>query len=467
LLGSKGAAARYARPVARPSYIAALGASLLAAAGAPAAGVAAPAGTFSGRITGPLPASGLGKASVRAYDVQTGALVRIATAGRSGGFKLRLPAGAYLVDAVSVRDRAVMSKRLVPLSLKAGQQRSGARLHLAAVTTNATSTTPTPQPDAGVAAAAGVTTYRFDDLAGPTHSLATLGRGLPSLVAADVLGDETCSAIQLAGTRERTALSDTARLKRSPYFSRSQAVRRQLLAPQLAVTGTIAAGKDAAHAAFTVRIVDLSAGLAVDTLQGAVRRSGRGLFTDERRIAAALTERICRRPRSYSVALKIDGRGDYSAYNSTARLASTAVAKAATQAPYVSWRGAATFTWTDNVFRSRVTGCPASNVRAGTGGWSANVTALAGAQVRVDIDLTASEYTAYSKADFICQGKVGSITGAPGPLLTGTAPRTFTLPATGGTGTIAGGTTLAAGGGLLQTGTLTLAPVWGHALPGA
>lgn len=458
--------------VARPRRIAALCALLLAApvcaaaVPAPASAKAAKSGVFSGRITGALPTGGRGDASVRAYDVRSGALVSVIGTTSGGRFTLRLPAGAYLVDAVSIRDRAVMSERLVPVSLKAGQRRSGVRLHLAAVRAKAAATKALPKGASGKAAASGVTTYRFDDLSGSTKALATLGRGLPSLVGADVLGAETCNATQLPSIRARAVLSSTSQLKRSAYFASSTKVSRALLAPQLAVVGTVSAGKTSKLAAFTIQIVDLSTGTAVDTLKGAVRRSGKGLFTDERRIAAALTERICRAPKTYKVGLAIDARGEYTAYNSTAKLNGTVTAKTTSAEPYTAWNGGASTAWTDNVFRSRVDGCPSSNIKPGTVDWAAKVAAAGGGKAQLTIDLGASEYTGYSKADFTCVNNLANITGAPGPLLTGLAPRTFTLPAGGGTGTIQSTVTLPTGG-FIHSGSVTLTPVWSHGLPGA
>jgi hypothetical protein len=431
------------------------------AGAAPASG-AAELGLISGRIDGAIPATGHGEASVRVYDVNTGALLAIGDAQRRGQFRLRLPAGGYLLHAVTVGERGVLRERLLPVSLRAGARRTGLRIRVAS-TAHAAPAGGLPAPSA--TSAPGITTYRLDDLTGETAYRSALGRGLSALVAADVRGNESCSALQLADPRAGALIAQPQRLRAAATFARNTPLHQALLAPQIVVSGSLSAGSRAERSAFTIRILDAASGATIDTLHGGVRNTGRGLFTDQRRVAAALAERICRRPRSYRVALAITARGDYTAYNATATLASTAVARTRTAAPYASWSGGAGFTWGNVLFRSRVSLCKVTKVTPGSGNWSTTVTALPDAKVQVALELTASEYTAYPKAEFACEPGLASVTGAPGPLLTGTAPRTFTLPAGGGTGTIASTTTLPTGG-LLQNGSLTLTPVWGHALPG-
>jgi hypothetical protein len=428
-------------------------------------------GSVAGRLTGALPTNGLGKASVRAYDVETGALTNVAAISSSGRFSVRLPAGGYLLHAVSVRDGAALSERLVPVSLNAGQRRSGLRIRLARVraapTAAAVPTPPiTPTTASAPTAANARLTYRFDDFAGDTGARATLGRGLPALVAADIAGRESCDATQMVGARELRTLRSPRLLRRSSSFSSKLVLDRDLVAPRVVVRGRLSASPSSAHAAFTIDVVEVSTGRVLDTLQGAVRRRGRGLFTDERRIAAALTERLCRRPRAYRVGVALTLRGEYTAYNSTAAMNSTLRAKTTSEAPYAKWAGGQSFTYTDNVFRSRVSGCPATTITPGRGSWGAAVTVASGEQARVDLDLTITEATAYSTGNFNCEKDLLVVKNAPGPLLLGLKPRTFTLPLTGGTATIDSTLTLPTGG-FIQRGTLTLTPVWSHALPHA
>ncbi len=156
--------------------------------------------------------------------------------------------------------------------------------------------------------------------------------------------------MQLAGADVLPTLRSTTALRRSPLFARSTPIRRKLTAPRLIVDGSLAAGPTRNTSAITLRIVEASTGHVVDTLTGAIRTSGNGMATDGRRIAATLAERICQRPRRYRVALNLKVRGEYAAYNSTAAIASSAVAKVTTESPYANWAGSTPFTYTDNVF---------------------------------------------------------------------------------------------------------------------
>ncbi len=421
---------------------------------------------ISGRLVGTLPAPGRGTASVRAYAVRSGALVKAVRAERSGRFRLSLPSGAYVLEATSARDRGQRALRVVPVTLRARQRRSGliVRLQPVAVRTTPVLATVVADPASPPAGAEGRTTYRLAPFSGPSVALAAMGDRIASLAGADMRGQETCPATQTAPPEVAATLRSTSRLRRSPYVSRSISRSRALLAPQIAVVGRLT-DRDAARAAFTIQLVEVRTGRILDTLTGAMRRTGSGALRDERRLAAALAERLCRTPPAYQVTLKLSGRGEYTAYNATARIDSSITAKTTSGEPYAAWAGSGQFTWLDNLFRSRVDPCPVKSVTPGSGGWGAKVLRTSTESVRVDLELTAAEYTAYSKATFSC-GELATIKDAPGAILTGTAPRTFTLPVSGGTGTISSTTTVPTGG-FIQQGTLTLSPVWRRGLPSA
>lgn len=435
-----------------------------AAQAADATRTTASAGVISGRLAGTLPAPGRGTASVRAYAVRSGALVKVAKAERSGRFRMTLPPGAYVLEATSARDRGQRGLRVVPVTLKGGQRRSGLviRLQPVAVRSTPALATVVADPSAPAAGAEGRTTYRLAPFSGPSVALAAMGDRIASLAGADVRGQETCAATQTAPPEVAATLRSTSRLRRSPYVSRSVSLTRALIAPQIAVVGRLT-DRDAVRASFTIQLVEVRTGRVLDTLSGAVRRTGAGALRDERRIAAALGERLCRTPPSYRVQLALSGRGEYTAYNATGRIDSTITARTTSGEPYSAWTGNGQFTWLDNVFRSRVDPCPVKSVTPGGGGWGARITRTSTEAIRVDLELTASEYTAYSKATFSC-GELATVKDAPGAILTGTAPRTFALPVLGGVGRISSTTTVPTGG-FIQQGTLTVAPVWRRGLP--
>lgn len=435
------------------------------AATAAHASAAAP-GVISGRLAGGLPSAGHGSASVRAYSVRSGVLVKVATAQRSGRFRVSLPAGAYVLEATAVRDRGQRSSRLVPVTLRAGQRRSGIVVRLRGVParTSPALVVPAPSPAAPAAGEGGRTTYRLAPLTGSTAAVAALADRVGALASADMLGAETCPTKQTAGAAILPTLRSTSRLRRSPYVSRQVRITRALVDPQVAIVGHFTS-KDSARAAFTIRLVELRTGRVLDELQGSVRRTGAGALRDERRIAAALAERICRTPPSYRVTLALSARGEYTAYNATGRIDSTITARTTSGEPYAAWTGNGQFTWLDNVFRSRVDPCPVKSVTPGSGGWAAGITRTSADTIGVALELTASEYTAYSKATFSCL-ELATIKDAPGAILTGTAPRTFTLPVSGGVGTISSTTTVPTGG-FIQQGSLTVVPAWRRGVPGA
>ncbi|MBO9534825.1 MAG: hypothetical protein J7513_17765 [Solirubrobacteraceae bacterium] len=442
--------------------LAAVGAAIGTAPGA----ASAASGTVAGTVRGPLPKPGSGDASVRAYAVNTGRLVGVANVSPTGRFSLRLPAGGYLLHATSVRDRGARSDRLVAVSLRSKQVRRGLRITLQRVEPAALDPVEAT-PAAPAAAALPATTriaYRLDEFTGDSQARATLGSGLTALVADDLRGAESCSTVQVAGDDVLPTLRSASALRRSSSFDGSTKIRRKLTAPRLVVQGALAGGPTAATSAATVRIVEPATGHVVDTLTGVIRTRGKGMFTDERRIAATLAERICQRPRRYRVALNLKVRGEYAAYNSTAAIAGSATAKVTDASPYALWKGSSPFTYTDNVFRSRVSGCPASAIYPGSGSWGARITVASSAAVQLQLDLGTADATAYSTADFSCPQDILVVTKAPGPLLVGLKPRTFTFPSAGGTATVDSAIRFPIPG-FLHTGTLTLTPLWSHSLP--
>ncbi len=308
---------------------------------APASATAATSGVISGRLTGGLPTAGHGSSSVRAFSVRTGALLKVAPAARSGRFTLSLPAGAYVLEATAVRDRGARRARLVPVTLTKGQRRRGLTIRLTAVRVRSSSALRAPEvsPGAAVAGDGGRTTYRLASFSGSTAALAALGDRVGTLASADARGQETCPAQQTAGPAILPTLRSTSRLRRSPYVARGTSLARRLIDPQVEVVGHLTAG-DAARATFTIQLVERRTGRILDTLTGAVRRTGAGALRDERRIAAALAERLCRTPPSYRLTLALSARGEYTAYNATGRIDSTITTRttSASRTP----RGAAT-----------------------------------------------------------------------------------------------------------------------------
>jgi hypothetical protein len=153
----------------------------------------------------------------------------------------------------------------------------------------------------------------------------------------------------------------------------------------------------------------------------------------------------------YTVTLDDHETGSFATHDTAGHLTGTlAPAEVAESSPQ-RWTTSGPVTWSDLTATSKTDGCSYADPQSG-GTWTATITELADDRIQVALDFTADTKVLWT---VVCEG--GSVGGQPGATPLGMAPRTFELPAEGGTAALGGGFT-SGGDGWLSNGTLTVTP---------
>jgi hypothetical protein len=152
----------------------------------------------------------------------------------------------------------------------------------------------------------------------------------------------------------------------------------------------------------------------------------------------------------YLVALDDRETGHFATHDATGRLTGTLTTVAVAGSSPERWTASAPVTWTDVTATPKLD-CSYADPQSG-GAWTATVTALADDRIRVELEFTAQTLVTWT---VVCEG--GSVPGQAGTSPMGMTPRSFELPAGGGTQALSGSITLGADG-FFTNGTVTVTP---------
>ncbi len=471
-------------PFRIPVVVALAGLALASSAtvGSVAATTPARMGTVSGTVSGSLPKAGQGRVIVTAIDAASGAVADMETADGKGRFALSVGGGAYAVTTTVVRPQAAVVTQSAAVSVKAGKTRrkvalkvkkpkSGtapAKKSLASVTASRTSAGATLARDSASRSFvtergkgdASVTAYKVEEFTGAPAEYSNLNRGLSNMLATDLFIGDKCGMKQVVGEAGRTMIKKELDFQKSGYTDKNTRVKRDFIIADVSVGGTIAAGPSAGTVAVRVVLTDTRTGGTISTVDATMRVAD--LFTDQDQLAKAVSERLCRRPASYDVALKINGIGEFATHSTAGAITTNVIALSGGAAPPTTWVGNGTYVWDSLTFASK-TECSYLAPIPGAGTWQATVAFVSDQQVRVDWSTGNDGPGAISTASVSCP-KAGAIPGQPGPNLVTTSGTNILLPIGGGTAPVTGGF-ISGGDGWTNTGTLTLTPVWGQQGP--
>ena len=153
----------------------------------------------------------------------------------------------------------------------------------------------------------------------------------------------------------------------------------------------------------------------------------------------------------YTVTLDDHETGHFATHDATGHLTGTLTTVAVAGASPERWTASAPVTWTDLTATPKIE-CSYGDPVAG-GAWTATVTAIADDRIRVELDFTAETLVTWT---VVCPPDA-SIPGQAGSSPVGMTPRSFELPAGGGTQALSGSVSLGADG-FFTDGTLTVTP---------
>jgi hypothetical protein len=150
----------------------------------------------------------------------------------------------------------------------------------------------------------------------------------------------------------------------------------------------------------------------------------------------------------YTVTLDDHETGHFATHDATGHLTGTLQTTETDGSNPQRWTATAPVSWS-NLTATSKTDCFYADPQAG-GAWTATITAIADDRIRVELDFTAQTLVTWT---VVCPG--GSVPGQAGTSPIGMTPRSFELPATGGTQALSGSVT-DGGDGFFTDGTLTV-----------
>lgn len=444
------------------------GLSMAAGAGPVAAQAPAEPATVTGSVRGSVPPLSKGVIVVRAIDATSGAVADVSTIGKGRSFTLAIPPGAYAIRASVARPGKTSGDATIPVTVTAGQRRSGLRFQISArgkigrasrasaaraiATAEATATRSYVAAD-GVETP-GITAYAVEDFTGGSGTWKDVRKGLPAFVQTELSDTTVCATQGIASGRERRYLERSLRFPPGRFVTRGTKVQRNMIVADVAVGGTIKSRGN--RATITLVLVDKKTGKTFDSVRATVTTAK---FTaDARKLARAIGERLCRIPKAYELTLAIAGSANFTSHTATGRVDGTLIARqsggAGGQSP--TWRGDSKVAWNSLAFKSKST-CTYGNIKVPDGSWGATLSVLNG-QLTVDWAPSGELYLTAATATAYCPGLPAAANQA-GPSLGGILPNATRLPLTGGVVPVSG--TLVVGDqGITNTGTLTVKPLW-------
>jgi hypothetical protein len=153
----------------------------------------------------------------------------------------------------------------------------------------------------------------------------------------------------------------------------------------------------------------------------------------------------------YVVTLTDHETGHFATHDATGTLSGTVQTVAVAGAVPERWTASAPVGWTDLTATPKID-CSYVDPQSG-GAWTATITAVADDRIRVELDFTAQTLVTWT---VVCP-EGGSVPGQAGTSPMGMTPRSFELPAGGGTQAVGGSITLGADG-FFTDGTVTVTP---------
>ncbi|MDQ8044138.1 MAG: hypothetical protein AAGC46_01540 [Solirubrobacteraceae bacterium] len=456
-------------------------------------------GTISGTVRGAIPSAKKGDASVRAANAATGAVVAVARPTSRGTFKLTLPPGGYALTATVVSAGGAVKSTTVAVSLTKRQHRTGVRLtpskakgaRAAAAAARAATAVDSAAPSASAAQATpsasaasyttesgkrvdNTTAFSIKPFTGGTGSWGTLRGGFPAVLMAATQGKPECASTLTENSSVLPFLRKEAKGGRSTYYSAGK-LKRDLITPGVNVSGKVTPAKDGKTAKLVLTFTDGKTKKIFDTVTTTISKAA--WKAESAQVAKVVAERLCRDPSRYSVALHVDGVFDFPTHTATGTIDSSLKAIATSEG--TTWTGSGKYVWSNVAYKSKI-GCTFDRIQPTDGGWAATITSKGNSTIDVNWALTATDQLKLTVADSYCPN-LPVLPRTPGPSQINLTPTVFTFPTSGGTQKVGGGinadtiglTDLAATIGItglgplgfVNTGTLTVAPVWKYTLP--
>jgi hypothetical protein len=435
----------------RASLVAGIVLAGLGVGAAPA--VAAPKpGTFAGSLGVKVPRGA--EAEVRAVDRATGAVAATGAIGRSGAFRLRLPAGAYTVigTVVSPRRGAKPVTVVSAVSLKPGQKRAKANLRRKRKKKPKRARAAYVQERGQVTP--GSIALEIPDVTGDlSGDFSAVRRGLNDLAVTDLVGGYAkvdCDIAVIEVDRRADVLRELA-FQQSPYVDPSTRVQRNFVLGDVEVVGR-ARQVSADRIEVTYGLRDKRTGADLGSVKGTA--GGDRFFEDLERLSQQLADEVCKLSDTYEVTIDVRGQGNFATHAASAAMQATLKARRANRKAQ-TWTQTGPIVWTTPAIVSK-TECVYTAPLVPTVNWTVTLTVAGEDRLKVDWGVDASDM---STASVDCPGDPDPppIPGQPATALVTTGPASFVLPFAGGVEQLRG--EIADGGdGFFNTGTITVKP---------
>lgn len=403
-----------------------IAAVLLGCSAAPAA--AAP--SVVGKVTGKLPSSSKAATEIRAFEAGGARLVAKATVSRAGTFRLALPPGGYLL-ATSItpehgRARAAV-RRMVPLTLAAGQRRRAVRVSKPTAKSSAAGS---PGARSAYTQESGAITpgriaFSVENFTGATGDLSVMNRGLPALLQTDLVSTP-CRSTEVANSTDRERIEQEIDFQASKYVDPATRVTRNFIEPDIVVRGRLRTR--GGNLGYSLSLVDRRTGKVLETLTGTL--AGNDLFDAEARLAKKLAKRLCAYGEVFEVTLTGTGTADFATHFASGTLRAEAITAKPSQKDAqgpTRWEASAPLSWENMAMTSKLEDCYMTDPVSG-GTWTATLVRAGDA---LEVQWT-SDLGGEGRATIVCATEAGEerIPGMPTTGLLGLSQK-FLLPANG------------------------------------
>lgn len=427
---------------------------LAVALASPAAAATPKLGSFAGSLGVKVPRGA--EAEVRAIDRATGTIAATGKAGRTGAFRLRLPAGSYtVIGTVVSRKRGAKPVTVVSaVSLKAGQQRTKANLKRK----RKKKRKPKRARAAFVQEKGQVTPGRvaleIPDVTGSlSGDFGGVRTGINDLALTDIVGGRAraeCGVAVIEVDRRADVLRELE-FQQSPYVDPSTRVERNFILGDVEVVGRATqAGPDRIEVTYTLR--DKRTGAELGSVTGTAGADD--FFGDVGELHRRLADEVCKLSDTYEVTIDVRGRGIFATHTASSVMQATLIARRGDRRAR-TWTQTGPIAWAAPAIASK-TECAYVAPVVPSVSWTVTLTVAGDDRLNVGWGLSGSDG---STASVDCPGDPDPppIPGQPLTALLLTGPTSFTLPFTGGVQPVRG--EVADGGdGFFNEGTVTVKP---------
>lgn len=418
---------------------------------------AASSTVVSGRVVdGSLPAAGRGTTAVAAVDLATSQVLAAVRAKTNGSYRLGVPPGVVMVLATVVR-RAGAPVTAVTAAVRV---RKGRRISLGVSLKHRKPTLPkrkkrrtkaTRATDVATEASASgpVIAVKGFDGSGP---FAQLGRGLSSMLETDLANRVGDCGGQEVEWEHRDLLQKEIDLQHQHpgLFDPSTIVGQHWLSPTVFVQGKVSTNASGGMS-WDIALVDAHDGATIGGDKGSTPPSGD--FTASGSIADRLLDQLC--PKHYRVKLQINSTYSSGPFFGDATVtADVTAAGPAGQSKPTTFTGNGELSWDTLTYGSNEPACTLTPVDP-TGSFEVTVERVGEDQIKVTWG-----GSAVSNGHLHCVTSDGQVVDSTSAIIQpfrNTVPTSFTLPAGGGSQSIAGTYTINARHDENQ-GTITVTP---------